>query len=61
MELLIIGLILYFGGKWLIKITGPMPHLCRNCVQKYYGDHCPRCADPMAVRGAVEGEYESPG
>jgi len=45
MELLILGLILWFGGKWLVKQTGPMPHLCGGCAHTYYGDRCPRCCE----------------
>jgi hypothetical protein len=42
MTLLIIGLILYFGGKWLVQRTGPMPHICRQCAEIYHGEECPR-------------------
>jgi hypothetical protein len=43
MTLFIIGLVLYLGGKRLVKVAGPMPHICRGCARKYYGDACPRC------------------
>ncbi len=48
MELLIIGLVLYFGGKWLVKATGAdQPyHLCRQCVRISHGfDHCIYCCE----------------
>jgi hypothetical protein len=44
MELLIISLILYFGGKWLVEQIGPWRHLCRECAQFYQGEAgCPSC------------------
>lgn len=54
MTLFVTGLILYFGGKWLsARIDTTMPHLCRTCLQKYYGDACPRCDGTVLVPSSV--------
>ena len=42
MELFIIGLVLYFGGKWLVRVTGadqPM-FICRDCARVTRGYNC---------------------
>ena len=47
MTLLIVGLLLWFGGNLLVKWAGPMPHICRTCARKYYRDDaCPFCGAP---------------
>lgn len=57
MELLIVGLILYFGGKWLVKKTGadrPM-FICGECKRVSRGfDHCAFCCNDSALYIAHE-------
>jgi hypothetical protein len=71
MGLLIIALVLYFGGKWLIEVTGANRPLtiCRGCERLSRAPSCPYCcghsedrADCAVCRGestVVQGEYES--